>query len=109
MTDERWQQVVGHIKDTFQVLEEGKNPLEDRPGSSEFICFMGPEKKKMKLERITHPVVTGKKTLGSRRIGGTTSVEYEYSDTDVVQRIQAWQFDDAQQQWQQITSDIFNR
>ncbi len=107
MTDERWQEVVGHIKDTFNVLEEGKYDRDGMPGFVEFICFIAPEDKKMKLERVTHPLVTGKKTLGSRRIGGSTSVEYEYSDTEMVHKISAWQWDAVNNAWQEIKAQNF--
>lgn len=107
-TDERWHEVVGRVKDTFKVLEEGKNELLDMPGHSEFICFLGPGNKKMKLERVSHPLVTGKKTIGSRRIGGTSTVEYQYSDTETVHKIHAWQWDEAGQTWQEIKAEAFN-
>ena len=107
MTDERWKDVVGNIKDTFTVVEEGTTPLEHMPGETQFISFLGPGGKKMKLDRVSHPLVTGKKTLGSRRIGGTTAVEYEYSDTEMVHKIHAWQWDDSQNTWTEIKAEHF--
>ncbi len=107
MTDERWQDVVGKIKDTFTVLEEGKVEVTDMPGYSEFICFMGPGGKKMKLERVSHPLVTGKKTMGSRRIGGSTAVEYQYSDTEMVHKVHAWQWSDSANDWEEMRASAF--
>lgn len=107
MTDDRWQEVMGMVKDKFPILEQGKTELPDRPGQAEFICFMGPGEKKMKLERVSHPLVTGKKTMGSRRVGGTTSVEYQYSDTEMVHKMHAYQWDTITDTWQEINAQNF--
>lgn len=107
MTDERWHEVIGHIKDTFNVLEEGRHDRDGMPGFTEFVCFIAPGDKKMKLERVTHPLVTGKKTFGSRRIGGSTAVEYEYSDTEMVHKIYAWEWDGITQLWKEVRSENF--
>ncbi len=78
------------IKDQFEVEDEGKSELEDAPNSTlEFIIFQGPLGR-MKLEYITKPVVIDKKTIGSRRIGSDTAVEYVYSDTEVSRTFKAY-------------------
>ena len=50
MTQDKWQNIVGLIKDKFAVEDEGREELEDIPRASvEFIIFAGPLGR-MKLE-----------------------------------------------------------
>lgn len=104
MHDEKWLDTVSILKDKFPILEEGK---EDSPevlgrGFREFVIFNGPLGK-MKIERTTKAVVTGKKTLGSKRMGSQASVEYLYSDTEKSQKFRAYKWDDSQNDWTEIT------
>lgn len=106
MNDEKWQNLVGKVKDDLEFLEEGKEDLEESPGFREFIIFRGPLGK-MKFERVTRPVVLDKKTIGSRRIGGETAVEYVYSDSEFSQRFQVFKFDVDEGKWLEIDSKDF--
>ena len=99
MEESRWQELKGRIKDEFEVHEDYSEDLPDGPGRREVIVFsnaMG----KLKLEWTTHPRVEGTRGLGSKRIGGSTRVMYEYSDTEIVESLKAfiWK-DDA---WTEI-------
>ena len=100
MTDERWQQVIGHIKDNFELLSENTEnlPEEQGKGTVEIIEFNGPLGK-MKLERTTQPLVLDKKTIGSRRIGSETAVQYIYSDTEKVHRFKAYNWNEDDERW----------
>src|SRR3989338_917228 len=93
MTDEKWLDVIAKVKDSFQILEHQTQdlPEDSGPGSVEFIIFEGPLGK-MKLERTTRPLVTDKKTIGSRRIGSETKVTYIYSDTEKINKFKAYQW-----------------
>jgi hypothetical protein len=102
VTDEKWQTIVNQLKETYTILDEGREDLEDRPGSREFFCFVGPGDQKMQIERLSYPPVTGKKTRGGSRVGAASSVEYEYSETDIVHRIVLYRWDDATQEWEEV-------
>lgn len=86
MIDEKWRDLVGRIKDTFPVEEEYNEPLGDIPGTREGLIFSGVAGR-MKLERVTRPVVLGTHAVTSKRIGATAKVEYDYSETDNTQAV----------------------
>lgn len=100
MNDERWQDIINQIKDKFEVLDEGIEELLPPlgPGSVEFIIFNGPLGK-IKLERTSQPLVVDKKTIGSRRIGSETRVEYIYSDTEKVHKFKAYRWSKMGDGW----------
>lgn len=98
MQDEKWKDIVGRVLDDFEVLEHETYELEENPGSVEYIVFNGPLGK-MKLERISKPLILDKKAIGSNRIGSDTRVEYIYSDTEKTHAFNAYKWDDAQNDW----------
>ncbi|MBU0598110.1 hypothetical protein KKF61_03890 [Patescibacteria group bacterium] len=98
MQDDKWQDIIGRVKDDFEVLENKTKDLDEGPGSVEFIIFNGPLGK-MKLERISRPIVLDKKGIGSRRIGSQTSVQYTYSETEKSHKFKAYKWNDEQNDW----------
>jgi len=100
MTDERWQQIIGQIKDSFEIIDERTEDLPEAsgPGFVEIVEFNGPLGR-IKLERTTQPLVIDKKTIGSRRIGSNTKVEYVYSDTEKINRFKAYRWDNNDGIW----------
>lgn len=98
MEDEKWREIVGRIQDDFEVFEHETKDLEEGPGSVEMIVFKSPLGK-MKLERITKPLVLDKKGLGSKRIGSQTTVEYIYSETEKVHTLKAYKWDESSETW----------
>jgi len=102
MNDEKWQDIISQMKDNDKIeqvdhrLEE--LPEEMGPGTREIIEFKGPLGL-MRLERTTQPLVVDKKTIGSRRIGSDTKVEYIYSDTEKVHKFKAYRWDENSQVW----------
>ena len=105
MQDEKWQEIIGRVKDDFEVIEHTTQKLEEGTGSVEFIIFNGPLGK-MKLERTTKPLVIDKKGLGSRRIGSQTKVEYIFSDTEKVHTFKAYRWDDGQNAWVEMEKGV---
>lgn len=83
MTQEKWQQLIGRIKDDFQVLKH-----EQKDGEEEIIWQspMG----EMRLVRIVRPRVVGEKTKYSNRIGSSVGIEKVYSDTETVDIVKLW-------------------
>ncbi|MFA6254865.1 MAG: hypothetical protein WC675_02375 [Patescibacteria group bacterium] len=100
MTDEKWQNTIAQVKDNFEVIDHRTEDLPEEigPGTAEIIEFKGPLGR-MKLERTTKPLVLDKKTIGSRRIGSDTRVEYVYSDTEKVHKFKAYRYDPAGDNW----------
>ncbi len=102
MQEDRWKQTVGHIKDTFEVLGEGSDHIEDEGGVDiEFIEFVGPMGK-MRLEFITKPVILDKKTSYTRRIGSETNVEYVYSETEKSSKLDVYKLNEDSDEWEEI-------
>lgn len=107
MMPERWTSILGHIKDNFEVIDQGVEEYEDEGGTKvEYIVFNGPLGK-MKLEFISKPVVLDKKTIYSKRIGSETKVEYVYSPDEKSHRFLALKWDDGQDDWEEIDSKNF--
>ena len=106
MTEEKWLDTIAQIKDNFEVIGHRTEDLEPESGRGtvEIIEFTGPLGK-IKLERTTQPLVIDKKTIGSRRIGSQTTVEYLYSDTEKVHRFKAYRFDENDQIWVEIAQE----
>ncbi|MBU1164176.1 hypothetical protein KKA15_01265 [Patescibacteria group bacterium] len=100
MTDEKWLDIKAKIQDNFELLDERIEilPEERGKGEVEIIEFTGPLGK-MRLERTTQPLVIDKKTIGSRRIGSDTQVEYIYSDTEKVHKFKAYQYNEDSESW----------
>lgn len=107
MTSEKWQNIVGNIKDNFTVEEEGKNHEDEMGGiDAEFIIFQGPLGR-MKLELISRPVILDKKTTYSRRIGSETQVEYVYSNDEKSCKLKAYKWDEARDGWVEMEEKMF--
>lgn len=105
MTPEKWENIVGNIKDNFSVEKEEKEHREEQGGVDvEYIIFESPLGK-VKLEFISKPVVLDKKTNYSRRIGSDVKVEYVYSQEEKTHSLNAYQWDG--EEWKKIEADSF--
>lgn len=104
MTDEKWLDTKSTIKEKFEIIEEGKEELDEMEGRGfrEFVIFNGPLGK-MKIERVVKAIVLGKKTFGSKRIGTQATVEYVYSDTEKSSKFKAYKWDEISKSWMEIT------
>lgn len=102
MTDEKWQDLIGRIKDTFTVEETFSDQLENEPGLREGILFASP-RGRMKLERVTRPVVLDTKALTAKRIGASSTIQKEYSETENTQTVALSLWDGNA--WQQLDLD----
>jgi len=106
MTDEKWLDIIAKVKDGFEILEHETQDLPEEAGrgSIEYIIFNGPLGR-MKLERTTQPLVVDKKTIGSRRIGSETKVNYIYSDTEQVHKFKAYRWSDSDGGWVEMAME----
>lgn len=108
MKPEKWENLIGDIKDKFEIEEHDKKHLDEQGGTDiEFIIFKSPLGR-MKLEFITKPVVLDKKTNYSQRIGSQVDVEYIYSEDEKTNRLVAYKWDEIQNEWVEINADNFN-
>lgn len=108
MQMERWQTIVGNIKDNFSVEDFGSEHVDEEGGIDiEYIVFHGPLGR-MRLEFITKPVVTGKKTNYSNRIGSETQVVYQYSATEKSSKMIAYKWDEPDETWVEIEAGMFS-
>lgn len=109
MTNEKWQSILGNIKDNFTVEEEGKTHEDEMGGTDiEFIIFKGPLGR-MKLELISKPVVLDKKTTYSRRIGAETQVKYIYSENEKSCKLKVYKWEEAQEDWVEMEAGMFDK
>lgn len=106
MTQEKWDNIIGNVKDNFKVEKDGSEHLDEYGGMDiEFIIFQGPLGR-IKLEFITKPVVLDKKTNYSKRIGSETQVEYIYSKDEKSYKfiVYKWNGDE----WKEINGEMFD-
>ena len=101
MTDERWNDIKAMVLEKFEVLENKTEPVSDGPGSIEIIEFVSPVGK-FRFERTDRPLMVGKKTIGSKRIGSETTVEYLYSETERVHKFRALKWEGDSNSWSEM-------
>jgi hypothetical protein len=106
MTDEKWEEIKEMAEKSFEVLanEIIKLPAEQGEGTRETLIFNGPLGK-MKLEFIIKPLVIGRKTHYSKRMGTSAKVDYITSETEKVRTFLAFKWDPASENWQEIGMD----
>ena len=101
MHDEQWKETIGRVQDSFHVLDHQIITGDQVSGDVEYIEFETPQGK-IRLERTSKPRVVGKSALGSRRIGGSVSVQYQYSATDRIHTVKAFRWDDRTSEWVEL-------
>lgn len=106
MDDEKWHDLVDRIELRLKVFEKKTETAEEGRAQIESVVFQGPEGK-MKLQRSSKPLVIDKKVQYSRRIGSHRSVEYVYSPTEKVHRVQLFKWSDVDNDWEEVRLDRF--
>ena len=106
MNQDKWDSLIIYAKEAFDV-EEHKTEEMDGDGSVESIIFNGPLGK-IKLEREMKPLVIGRKVLASKRIGSGVSEELEFSDTETVDTIFAYRWNEKLDEWEEMNADKFS-
>ncbi len=108
MQPEKWNNLIGDIKDKFKVEEDGKEHLDEGGGTDiEYIVFKSPLGR-IKLEFVVKPLVLDKKTTYSKRIGSETTVEYVYSPNEKTCKLTAYKWDERKNEWMEVDADTFN-
>lgn len=109
MIFEKWQDILGNIKDKFEVENEGKEHIDEEGGIDiEYIVFKCPFGR-MRLEYIGRPVILDKKTTFSRRIGSETQINYIYSEDEKSFKFIAYKWSDDENEWIEINPEIFDK
>jgi len=107
MDIERWKDTTNHIKDKFEVEDEGSEHIDEEGGIDiDYIVFEGPLGK-MRLEYVSRPTILDKKTTYSNRIGSETKIDYIYSQTDRSQQMMAYKWDEGLDDWVEMESKMF--
>lgn len=107
MNQEKWDNLIAYAKEEFDVEEHASEEIMDGKGSVERIVFTGPLGK-IKLEREKKPLVIGRKVLASKRIGSDVSEELEFSDTETVDTIFAYKWNDNLYEWEEMNAEQFS-
>jgi len=106
MNDERWEDLVDKIdskfgiesytkEDLYKVLDNGEKR---KHGYKQVMVFTG-RQGRMKLERISKPVVLDKKVFYSGK-KSDARVDYVYSSKDYAHKVVAYQWDGKE--WNEI-------
>jgi hypothetical protein len=107
MTYDKWLETVERIENGFQVLQKLSEPLEGpAPGRREIIEFESPAGR-LKLVWTEKARLEKLKTSYSRRIGSQVQVQAQYSQTDKVNYLNAYKWDDSRQDWQPFEFNLF--
>src|SRR5512139_3343851 len=101
MNDQRWEEVLRRLDRLFGDLEFDEVEDEETRTTVESVVWNGAQGR-MKLTRTTRPLVVDKKTHYSGRIGGGTSVEFVYSDTETTSRVRLYRWDEPANDWEEI-------
>jgi hypothetical protein len=99
MTEEKWEQIIGNIKDTFKGVSHETLEGELKGEIIDEVVFEN-DAGTMKLVRHTKPRVLEEKTHYSGRIGSSTGIEKVYSDIDMVNTVKLYREDNGD--WQEI-------
>ncbi len=109
MNEERWGEIVDLIEQKFGIIEHTKEEIpigddfeDDKAREQiESIIFNGPLGK-MKVQRITRPVILRKKAHYTKRVGQGAQVEITYSEDEFTHKLKAFKWDDSADEWVEI-------
>lgn len=108
MVDEKWHDLVSNIEEQFGIEErlEEEDNLEDDlgnvvKGKKEIVIFRNPLGK-VKLERTVRPIITDKKMHYHKGTGGTAKVEFVVSESETSQKLKAFVFNEAENDWKEL-------
>ena len=99
MNNDKWLDVLDKVKERFGIVERTDEPIEDIPNSRLEVVIFDSPLGRIKMIRTTKPRVLDKKTAYSNRAGSDMSVQYVYSDTEIVQRVEIFRWDENFGDW----------
>lgn len=95
MIQEKWEQLVGRIKDEFDNVEHQTFDGSRERETIEEIIFDGPIGR-TKVIRTKKPRVLEEKTHYSNRIGGSMSIERVLSNDEFVDSVEVLKYDNGE-------------
>ncbi len=101
MNDERWEELIYKISMKADPMERSMETQDDGLTTVDTVLFdvgMG----KMKLQRVSKPIVIDKKMHYSKRIGGDVQQEYIYSETEKSHKVTLHRWSEEESAWQEI-------
>jgi hypothetical protein len=111
MTDEKWGDLIYMVENQFgfeerysePYLEQGEAETLVKRGDKEVIVFSTPQGR-MRLERISRPLVVDKKFHYHKGSAGSAQIEYIYSDTEKTHSLEA--FREVDGEWQGVDTSL---
>lgn len=108
MTKDKWLNIVEMVEAKFGIDEDYKQELgDDTPGEKHVIEFSGPLGK-MKLEWVKKARLKDVKTIYSDRIGSNVRVDKVYDEDEMVNFMNAYKWNEQEEDWEQISADVFS-
>lgn len=101
MHQSKWENLLDKIERQFGFIEHETERFEERRLTVETVVFDGAGGR-MKLERSARPVILDKKAHFSKRIGSAATVEYVYSDTEMVDTVRLFRWDHLAGEWREL-------
>ncbi|MFZ5391311.1 MAG: hypothetical protein ACOZAJ_03500 [Patescibacteria group bacterium] len=102
MTYERWQDLAAKLKERFPAAQAGRQELVDQQGHLEYVELTS-SAGLVRFELLVRPKIIGKKTIYSKRIGSSTTVEYQYDANEHTLTLRVLLADQASGDWQEIS------
>jgi hypothetical protein len=111
MTDEKWGDLKFMVEQKFGLdehysepyYEQGEAETRVKRGDREILIFTTPAGR-MRVERISRPLVLDKKFNYHKGSAGAAQIEYVYSDTEKTQSVQA--FREVDGEWQPVETSL---
>jgi len=100
MNDEKWEDLLYKISLKAKLERSERTENDGRTRIETVIFDVG--NGKMKLERITRPLILEKRTRYSKRIGGAVAEEYVYSETEKVYRVNLYRWSEEESDWVEV-------
>jgi len=99
--DEKWYYLLEEVERKFGLEEKKTEEVPHKHMTIETVTFTGASGQ-LKLERTTRAVVLERKVKFSKRIGGDSTEQYVYSDTEKTHRVVLYRRNEETRFWDEI-------
>lgn len=101
MKDEKWYYLLEEIERKFGIEEKKTEEIPERRTTIETVIFKGASGR-MKIERVTRPVILEKKVKFSKRAGSDSKEKYVYSEDEKIHRVTLYAWKEDESKWVEI-------
>ena len=101
MNDERWDELLYKISVKAKQLDRDMETRDEGRTTVETVLFdvgLG----RMRLQRVSKPIIVDKKHTYSKRIGGETSTEYVFSETEKSHHVTLHRWSPEESGWVEV-------